>query len=66
MHLATQFGTADILEGGEWAVGQLSSGQLALLSLKNGLELAITRRGVLPLDSVRQTDLLFGTSPRDR
>ncbi len=64
MHLATQFGTADILEGGEWAVGQLSSGQLALLSLKNGLELAITRRGVLPLDSVRQTDLLFGTSPR--
>ena len=64
MHLATQFGTADILEGGEWAVGQLSSGQLALLSLKNGLELAITRRGVLPLDSVRQADLLFGTSPR--
>jgi hypothetical protein len=45
-------------------VGQLSSGQLALLSLANGVELAITRRGVLPLDSVKQSDLLFGTSPR--
>jgi len=64
MHLATQFGTADVLPGGDWAVGQLSSGQLALLSLTNGAELAITRRGVLPLDSVRQVDLLFGTSPR--
>jgi serine/threonine protein kinase/Tol biopolymer transport system component len=64
IHLTTQFGTADILEGGEWAVGQLSSGQLALLSLRNGLELAITRRGVLPMDSVRQADLLFGASPR--
>ena len=64
VHLATQFGTPDELPGGEWAVGQLSSGQLALLSLTTGTELAITRRGVLPLDSVRQTDLLFGTSPR--
>jgi eukaryotic-like serine/threonine-protein kinase len=64
VHLTTQFGTADVLEGGEWAVGQLSSGQLALLSLIDGTELAITRRGVLPMDSVRQADLLFGTSPR--
>ena len=64
VHLTTQFGTADVLEGGEWAVGQLSSGQLALLSLTDGTELAITRRGVLPMDSVRQADLLFGTSPR--
>jgi serine/threonine-protein kinase len=64
VHLATQFGAQDELAGGDWAVGQLSSGQLALLSLTNGTELAITRRGVLPLDSVRQADLLFGTSPR--
>ena len=64
VHLATQFGSANVLEGGDWAVGQLSSGQLALLSLSNGTELAITRRGVLPMDSVQQADLLFGTSPR--
>jgi hypothetical protein len=64
VRLATQFGSPDVLPGGEWAVGQLSSGQLALLSLTGGTELAITRRGVLPLDSVRQADLLFGTSPR--
>lgn len=64
VHLATQFGAADQLPGGGWAVGQLSSGQLALLSLTDGTELAITRRGVLPLDSVRQADILFGTSPR--
>jgi eukaryotic-like serine/threonine-protein kinase len=64
VHLATQFGTPDALPGGEWAVGQLSSGQLALLSLTNGTELAITRRGVLPVDSVQQSDLLFGASPR--
>ncbi len=64
VHLATQFVTPDVLPGGEWAVGQLSSGQLALLSLTNGTELAITRRGVLPVDSVQQADLLFGTSPR--
>jgi hypothetical protein len=64
VHLSTQFGTPDVLPGGEWAVGQLSSGQLALLSLADGEELAITRRGVQPLDSVRQSDLLFGTSPR--
>ncbi|MFI5246158.1 MAG: protein kinase, partial [Gemmatimonadales bacterium] len=64
VHLATQFGISDLLPGGQWAVGQLGSGQLALLSLANGIEVAVTRRGVLPLDSVRQTDLLFGTSPR--
>ena len=64
VHLTTQFGTPDVLPDGTWAVGQLSSGQLALLSMTTGTELAITRRGVLPLDSVRQADLLFGTSPR--
>ncbi|HET7225769.1 MAG TPA: protein kinase [Candidatus Eisenbacteria bacterium] len=64
VHLATQFGTPDVLPGGTWAAGQLSSGQLALLSLEDGSELAITRRGVLPLGSVTQSDLLFGTSPR--
>ncbi len=62
-HLATQFGTPDVLPGGAWVVGQLSSGQLALLSLTDGAELAITRRGVLPPDSVQQADLLFGASP---
>ncbi len=64
MHLDTQFGTPDVLPGGEWAVGQFSSGQLALLSLTTGEQLAITKRGILPLDSVRQADLLFGASPR--
>ena len=64
VHLTTQFGEPDPLPGGEWVVGHLGSGQLALLSLATGTELAITRRGVLPLDSVRSSDLLFGTSPR--
>ena len=64
IHLSTQFGTPRLLPGNEWAVGTLGSGQLALLSLADGVELAITRRGVLPLDSVRQSDLLFGTGPR--
>ena len=63
VHLTTQFGTPAALPGGGWLVGQLSSGQLALLSLNNGAELAVTQRGVLPLDSVRQSDLLFGASP---
>jgi hypothetical protein len=35
-----------------------------MLSLTDGTELAITKRGVLPLRSVRQADLLFGASPR--
>jgi len=64
VHLGTQFGTPDVLPGGQWAIGQLSSGQLALLSLADGTELAITRRGVLPMGSVGQADLLFGASPR--
>jgi len=63
VRLATQFGTPDVLPGGRWAVGQLSSGQLALLSLADGAELAVTRRGVLPMGDVKQSDLLFGTSP---
>ncbi|MFN2324650.1 MAG: protein kinase, partial [Gemmatimonadales bacterium] len=64
VQLVTQFGTPQVLPGGEWAVGSLGSGQLALLSLHDGEEFAITRRGVLPVDSVQQSDLLFGTSPR--
>ncbi|HWH03820.1 MAG TPA: protein kinase [Gemmatimonadales bacterium] len=64
LHLSTQFGTPGILPGGDWAAGELSSGQLALLSLKDGSELAVTRRGVLPFDSVSQADLLFGESPQ--
>lgn len=64
LRLTTQFGNLNVLAGGDWAVGQLGSGQLALLSLLDGSELAITRRGILPLDSVGQADLLFGTSPQ--
>jgi serine/threonine protein kinase/Tol biopolymer transport system component len=64
VRLTTQFGAPDVLPGGEWAVGQLTSGQLALVSLAHGTELAITRRGVLPLDSVREADLLFAVSPQ--
>lgn len=64
VHLTTQFGTPAILPGGKWAVGELSSGQLAILSLTDGSEYAVTRRGVLPLDSVGQADLLFGASPQ--
>jgi len=62
--LTNQFGTPDLLPGGRWAVGQLSSGQLATLSLDDGRLEAITRRGVLPLDSVKQADLLMGASPK--
>lgn len=61
--LETQFGTPSTLPGGQWVVGQLSSGQLGLLSLDGATQLAITRRGVLPLDSVVTADLLFGASP---
>ncbi len=64
IHLTTQFGTPGVLPGGRWAAGQFGSGQLGLLSLTDGTELAITQRGVLPPNSVRQADLLFGTSPR--
>jgi WD40 repeat protein len=62
--LSTQFGNPDVMPGGRWAVGQLSSGQLALLSLKDGHEMAITRRGVQQMDAVKQEDLLMGASPR--
>ena len=62
--LPTQFTTPELLPGGRWAIGQLSSGQLALLSLTDATLLAITRRGVVPLDSVNVADLLFGASPR--
>jgi len=62
--LDSQFGAPEVLPGGEWAVGHLSSGQLALLSLENASLLAITRRGVIPLDSVQPADLLLGHSPK--
>jgi hypothetical protein len=62
--LPSQFGTPSMLPGAEWVVGQLSSGQLALISLPDARQLAITRRGVIPLDSVQLADLLFGASPR--
>ncbi len=62
--LSTQFGNPDVLPGGTWVLGQLSSGQLALLSLRDGREVAITRRGVLPMDQVKPEDLLMGASPR--
>jgi serine/threonine-protein kinase len=64
VRLGVQFGTPAELPGHEWVVGQFGSSQMALLSLKTGEQLAITRRGVLPLDSVRKEDLLFGSSPQ--
>lgn len=63
MHLKSQFASPHLLPGSEWVAGQFSPGQMGLLSLKTGQELAITRRGVLAMDSVHQSDLLFGTSP---
>ncbi|HKP27877.1 MAG TPA: protein kinase [Gemmatimonadales bacterium] len=62
--LSSQFGAPELLPGGEWAVGHLSSGQLALLSLRDTAMFAITRRGVIPLDSVKLEDLLLGASPK--
>ncbi len=60
----SQFGAPEMLPGGDWAVGHLASGQLALLSLVDTTLLAITRRGVVPLDSVQLADLLMGASPK--
>jgi len=62
--MAAQFGGPAILPGGAWAVGQLGSGQLAILSLADATIMAITGRGVIPVDSVRMADLLFGASPK--
>jgi serine/threonine-protein kinase len=64
VRLGVQFGTPAQLPAGNWVAGQFGSGQLALLSLETGEQLAITRRGVLPLDSVTKEDLLFGSSPQ--
>jgi serine/threonine-protein kinase len=64
VRLGVQFGTPAQLPGQDWVVGQFGSSQMALLSLKTGEQLAITRRGVLPLDSVSKEDLLFGASPQ--
>ncbi|MGQ0642088.1 MAG: protein kinase domain-containing protein [Gemmatimonadaceae bacterium] len=62
--LGTQFGTPEVLPGNRYAIGQLSSGQLALLSLADAKLSAILRRGVVPLDSVQVAELLFGASPK--
>ena len=62
--LSSQFGAPEMLPGGDWVVGHLGSGQLVLLSLRDTTMLAITRRGVIPLDSVRLDDLLLGASPK--
>ena len=64
MPLGTQFQNPEVLPDGRRAVGQLSSGQLALLSLRDGQELAITRRGVQALDAVKPEDFLSGVSPK--
>jgi serine/threonine-protein kinase len=64
VRLGVQFGTPGRLPVSGWVSGQFASGQLAMLSLKTGEELAVTRRGVLSLDSVRGEDLLFGSSPQ--
>jgi serine/threonine-protein kinase len=63
LHLISQFVSPHLLPGSEWVAGQFSPGQMGMLSLRTGQELAITARGVLAMDSVRQSDLLFGTSP---
>jgi serine/threonine-protein kinase len=62
--LQAQFDAPSALPGGQWVVGHLGSGQLALLSLGDAELLAITRRGVVPVDSVQLDDLLLGASPR--
>lgn len=64
MALGTQFQNPEVLPDRSRAVGQLSSGQLALLSLRDGQELAITRRGVQALDAVKPEDFLSGVSPK--
>ena len=62
--LRAQFDAPALLPGGEWVVGHFGSGQLALLSLADTTLLAITRRGVVPIDSVQLEDLLLGASPK--
>ncbi len=62
--LPAQFGAPSSLPGGDWIAGHLGSGQLALLSLADATIMAITGRGVIPVDSVHVADLLFGTSPK--
>lgn len=62
--LESQFGAPSMLPDGKWVVGHLGSGQLAMMSLADTSMLAITRRGVVPLDSVHLDDLLIGYSPK--
>jgi hypothetical protein len=54
----------DILPGDRWAVVSLTTGQLALLSLENGEVLALTRRGLIPPDSVDPAEMLLGFDPQ--
>ncbi|MEO8479471.1 MAG: protein kinase [Gemmatimonadota bacterium] len=61
--LQSQFGAPRMLPGGAWIVGHLGSGQLALYSLAQDRVFAITRRGVMPPDSVQISDMLVGFSP---
>jgi serine/threonine-protein kinase len=62
--LPAQFGAPTVLPGGSAAVGQMGTGQLGVLSLSDTSLRAVTRRGVIPLDSVRLDDLLIGYSPK--
>jgi serine/threonine-protein kinase len=62
--LGTQFVNPEVLPDHRRAVGHLSSGQLALLSLSDGQELAITQRGVQALEAVKPEDFLSGVSPK--
>jgi len=62
--LSAQFGAPSMLPGGDAVVGQMGGGQLGILSLADTTLLAVTRRGVMPLDSVLLDDLLIGYSPK--
>ncbi|MFC1660509.1 protein kinase [Gemmatimonadota bacterium] len=62
--LISSFRSPSLLPGDRWAAGVLWSGQLGLLSLETGELLAITRRGILPPDSVQPGDMLVGFDPQ--
>jgi Tol biopolymer transport system component len=62
--LPAQFAAPALLPGGQWVLGHFGSGQLGLLSLADTTLLAISRGGVVPIDSVLQEDLLLGVSPK--
>ncbi len=62
--LPAQFASPDVLPGGKAVLGHMGSGQLGVLTLADTILRAVTRRGVIPLDSVRLGDLLIGASPK--